>query len=104
MSSDHEEFWSALPEKVMHRVRVPMVEALWWIEEPLSAMTTVDVLDGYITVWDAAYHLRVLKSLGVVEPVPSDTGGGRQNASFEVRYRLVGQSNGFEDESDVSAK
>jgi hypothetical protein len=81
-----------------------MVEAFWWIGEPLSAITTVDVLDGYITVWDAAYHLRALEALGVVEPVPNDTGSGRQNASFEVRFRLVGQSNGLGDESDVPTK
>jgi hypothetical protein len=98
VSSDYEEFWSALPKRVMHRIRVPMVEALWWIGEPLSATTTVDVLDGYITVSDAAYHLRVLKSLGVAEPVPNDTGSRRPKTSFEVRFRLVGQSNGFEDD------
>lgn len=89
MSSPLEEFWSTLPEKVMHPLRVPIIEALWWIGEPLSALRTVDVLDGHLSMWEAAHHLRVLETLDVVEPVPPHTGQTTsQREVFDVRYRL----------------
>ncbi len=88
MSSDREEFWSALPEKAIHPRRVPMLEALWWIGEPLSAIATVDVLDGYTSMWEAAHHLRALEALDVVEPaLPSGQPKSRREG-FDVPYRL----------------
>lgn len=89
MSGDCQEFWSTLPEKVLHSVRVPIVEALWWIGEPLSAIALVDVLDGYLSMWEAVYHLRVLEALDVVEPssVVTDSGASGEDR-FDLPYRL----------------
>jgi hypothetical protein len=94
MSSQHEEFWLSVPEKALHPIRVPVLEALWWIGEPLSAIGLVDVLDGYLTMWEAAHHLETLETLGVVEP--SSTGQARENKNqrFEVQYRLRAASDG----------
>lgn len=95
MSSEHEEFWSALPENVLHPARVPIVEALWWIGEPLSAIALVDVLDGFLSMWDAAHHLRVLDALDVAEPSPVDMDCGRsRNDLFDVPYRLKDRDSG----------
>lgn len=95
MNSDCEEFWSTLPEKALHSVRVPIIEALWWIGEPLSAIAVVDVLDGYLSMWEAAYHLRVLDALDVVEPssVDTDFGASREDL-FDVPYRLKDRNSG----------
>ncbi|HET7054319.1 MAG TPA: helix-turn-helix domain-containing protein [Solirubrobacterales bacterium] len=89
MNRDHEEFWSALPEKVIHPVRVPVVEALRWIDEPLSAIEIVDVLDGFVSMWEAAHHLRALQALGVVKLVPADHDEGKRNDSFAEQFRLT---------------
>jgi hypothetical protein len=92
VNSDREEFWSTLPEKVRHPVRVPVVEALWWIGEPLSSVDMVDVLDGFLTMWEAAHHLQALEALDVVEPV-SDAGEGRRgplDIPFRLREREAG--------------
>lgn len=51
MSGKREELWSILPEKAHHPTREPMLEALWWIGEPLSAIDLVDVFDGFLTMW-----------------------------------------------------
>lgn len=93
MSSDYEEFWSGLPDKALHPHRVPMLEALRWIGEPLSAIALVDVLDGHLTMWETGHHLGVLDSLGVAEPVDAD---GRRSRSdvFHVPYRLKAQNSG----------
>ncbi len=89
MQDDNEEFWSSLPEKLSHPVRVPLVEALWWIGEPLSARETVDVLDGDFTMWEVAHHLRALEELGVVEAPTADPGrGASRHDGFDVPYRL----------------
>lgn len=89
MSSGCEEFWSTLPEKVLHPVRVPIAEALWWIGEPLSAIALADVLDGYLTMWEAAHHLRILDALDVAERSPADIdSGASRNDLFDAPYRL----------------
>lgn len=88
MSNDCEEFWSTLPEQVLHPVRVPIIEAFWWIGEPLSAIALVDVLDGFLSMWEAAHHLRVLDALDVVEPSSVVAGGASRDDRFNVPYRL----------------
>lgn len=95
MSNRYEEFWSALPEKVLHPARVSIIEALWRIGEPLSAIALVDVFDGCLSMWEAAHHLRVLDALDVAEPSPVDTGSGAsRNDLFDVPYRLKDRNPG----------
>lgn len=87
----YEEFWSTLPEKVLHPVRVPIIEALWWIAEPLSAIALVDLFDGLLSMWEAAHHLRVLEELKVVEPL--DDGVSRSDL-LDLPYRLKDRNSG----------
>jgi hypothetical protein len=89
MSGGNDGFWSTLPEKALHPVRVPIVEALWWIGEPLSAIALVEVLDGFLSMWEAAHHLRVLDALGVTEPSPAGAGSGASRDDlFDGPHRL----------------
>jgi hypothetical protein len=98
MRDGYGEFWSALPEKVLHPLRVPIIEALWWIGEPLSAIALVDVLDGFMSMGDAAHHLRVLDALDVVELVPVDADSGpSRDDFFDVPYRLTDRISGDSD-------
>ncbi len=85
MSDGYEEFWATLPEKVQHPVRVSIVEALWWIGEPLSAIALVDVFDGFLSMWEAAHHLHSLEALDVVEPLDS---APSRNDLLDLGYRL----------------
>jgi hypothetical protein len=91
VSGDYDEFWSSLPEKVLHPARVPIVEAFRWVGEPLSAIALVDVLDGIVTMWEAGYHLRILRRIDVVERAPAGKGRGRRSDLFDIPYRLKGQ-------------
>lgn len=89
MSGDYQDFWSALPAKAVHPRRVPMLEAFRWIGEPLTAIDTVDVLDGELDMGEAAHHLAVLEELGVLEARPvKRRPGQRRNDGFDVPYRL----------------
>jgi hypothetical protein len=90
VSGDYEGFWSSLPEKAEHPLRIPILEAFRWIAEPLSAVGLVDVLDGHITMWDAAHHLRALDRLDVVEPCSADRHLLGRRDAFDLPYCLTG--------------
>jgi hypothetical protein len=91
MSDSYEEFLSTLPEKVLHPVRVPILEALWRIGEPLSAIELVDVFDGFLSMWEAGHHLHVLEALDVVEPLDS---GASRNDLLDLPYCLKDRDSG----------
>jgi hypothetical protein len=64
-----------------------MLEALERIGEPLSAIEMVDVLDGYLTMWEAKYHLQVLRACGVIEFASTER-AGEADDEFRQRYKL----------------
>lgn len=89
MSGDYQDFWSALPPKAVHPRRVPMLEAFRWIGEPLTAIDTVDLLEGELDMWEAARHFGALEELDVLEARPvKRRRGQRRNDGFDVPYRL----------------
>jgi hypothetical protein len=88
--ADWDDFWDALRDRVCDPIQVPMLEALWWIGEPLSAIELVDVLDGYLTMWEAKGHLEVLHELGVVEPASAEQ-SRKQESDFRVSYSIKGR-------------
>lgn len=90
MDGDHAGFWSTVPVKAEHPTRVMILEALLWIGEPLSAVQLVDMLDGDVSMWEAAHHLRALQALDVVEPTEIDTGGELpRDDGFDMPYWLI---------------
>jgi hypothetical protein len=92
MEGEHEKFWAEIPRKALHPRRYPIIEAFWWMAEPLSAIALVDVLDGDITMWEAVRHLQALDALDVVEPDPSSSDEGESEyAPFYAPYCLKGR-------------
>lgn len=94
MTGAHDGLWASIPNEALHPVRVPIIEALWWVGRPLSALALVDVLDGFLTMWEATYHLRVLDELGVAEPVSAVTKKRPKGGRLLEPYRLKGQEPG----------
>jgi hypothetical protein len=94
VSDDCKEFWVALPEKAVHPLRDPILEAFRWVAEPLSAIDLVNVLDGYITMWEAAHHLEFLDALEVVEPYPAGRDPLARRDVFDLPYRLLAPNAG----------
>jgi hypothetical protein len=93
MTREGDDFWDALGDHAFDPIQVPMLEALWRVGEPLSASRMVDVLDGYLSMWEAAYQLAALRALGIVEPTSTDQ-PGRQTSDFDVPYRLKTTASG----------
>jgi len=95
VSWDYDEFWALVPEKAFHPYRVPILEALRTVDEPLSAIDLVDLFDGDgITMWEAEHHLRALKGLGVVEADPKSRDSRDRGNVFDLPYRLTISADG----------
>jgi hypothetical protein len=92
MSGGYGEAWATIPAKALHPTRVPVIEALLRIDEPLSAIDLGNLLDGLLSRRGAAYHLGVLETLNVVQrDGPFEThGAASQRALFDGRYRPKG--------------
>ncbi len=73
--SDPDQFWGMLGARLLHPIQVQIIEAMLWIDRPLSASTLVQVFDGKIRPSTVAYHvlrlnsLRALKKVGKREPL-----------------------------------
>ena len=69
--SDPDQFWATLGARLLHPVQVQIIEAMLWIDYPLSASELVKVFGGKPHLSKLAYHVRRLKSLGALRPAGS---------------------------------
>lgn len=93
MTREGDDFWDALGDHALDPIQVPMLEALRRIGEPLSAIRMVDVLNGDLSMWEAADHLETLRALGIVEPTSADQ-PDKEASDFDVPYRLKTAASG----------
>jgi len=61
--------WEDCVPHFVHPYKVAIIEALLWINEPLSAGDCVRVLDGVASSSLLSWHLRVLADLGILKSV-----------------------------------
>jgi hypothetical protein len=62
--------WDALVPHVVHPVKVSIVEAMSWMDQPLSSTELVRLIDDEgIYLSHVAYHVRKLADAGAIEPV-----------------------------------
>lgn len=59
--------WAALVPRVLHPLKVAIIEALLWIGIPLSASDLNKVLDKRFGVGLVSYHLKCLAKLGALK-------------------------------------
>ena len=62
--------WAALVSRLVHPLKVEIIEALLWIDEPLSPSDLLKVFDmkrGSLSM--VAYHTKELARVGVIEVV-----------------------------------
>lgn len=80
--------WETLVPLLVHPAKVTIIEALAWIEEPLSATDLDRLLQGHVGVSLLSYHLRKLAELGAIERVRQETVRG----AVQTFYALPGRS------------
>jgi len=61
--------WEALVPRLVHPVKVEIIEAMSWIGLPLSATDLDRILRGRVGVSLLSYHLRKLAEVGALERV-----------------------------------
>jgi hypothetical protein len=62
--------WSALVPRVVHPLRVAIVEALLWLDQPLSSTDLVKLLDDpEIYLSHVAYHVSRLVEASALKPI-----------------------------------
>jgi hypothetical protein len=76
--------WAALVARLLHPVDVQIIEALQWIEQPLSADELSEVFDGAWSWAKVSHHIRRLHRLDAVEVSEIQT---KPNIA-DIRYRL----------------
>lgn len=59
-------FWAALAAQMLHTCQVQIIEAMRWVDQPLSASELVEVLGAGQPLSTIAYHVRRLDSLGAL--------------------------------------
>lgn len=80
--------WETLVPLLVHPAKVAMIEAMDWIEEPLSATDLDRLLQDQAGVSLLSYHLRKLAELGVIEQVRQEHVRG----AVQTFYALPGYS------------
>ena len=64
-----DDFWDALPGRLLHETQVEIIEAMRWIDQPMSASDLAKVLYRNPNLPGLSYHVRRLKDLGVLKYV-----------------------------------
>lgn len=76
--------WGALAARVVHPVQVQVIEAMQWIDRPLSTAELVRIFDHDLEMGIVAHHIRRLAALEAIAP----TGTRRVRGAVETYYRL----------------
>jgi predicted MarR family transcription regulator len=77
--------WAVLVPQAIHPRRVEIIEAMRWLDNPLSSSDLVQVLDKKFTVNHLAYHVRELWKAGALEK----TRTRQVRGAMETYYKLV---------------
>lgn len=78
---DGDFYWGAPAARLLHPVQVGIIEALRWIDRPLSATDLFHVFEGKRVAPRIEYHLRRLTRLEAVAPCNAErAGAGAESA------------------------
>ncbi|HWO84081.1 MAG TPA: hypothetical protein VNM38_09885 [Solirubrobacterales bacterium] len=69
MSNNDHFNWDTLVSYLIHPVKVAIIEAMEWVDVPLSPRELDLIFDEEFGVSLVAYHMRTLAEVGVVEKV-----------------------------------
>jgi hypothetical protein len=87
--------WESLVSRLVHPLKVSIIEALDWIEVPLSAKELDRVLDEEFGVSLVSYHMRRLADVGAIERVDQQAVRGALQRFYALAEREPAGSNLF---------
>jgi DNA-binding transcriptional regulator GbsR (MarR family) len=59
--------WNGLVVRLLHETQLQIIEAMQWIDRPMSASQLVHVFDESTSLSSVSYHVRRLRKLGIVK-------------------------------------
>lgn len=65
--------WAGLVSQAVHPLRVMIIEALRWIDQPLSPSEFHEVFEQLFGLSQISYHVKVLAKAGVLVEVGNQT-------------------------------
>jgi hypothetical protein len=77
--------WEALIGRLIHPTQLAVIEAMRWIDRPLSPAQLVRVFDSGMQLPSVAYHVSRLADLGVLKPA----GTRKVRGAVEHFFRLA---------------
>lgn len=75
--------WLSLIPRVIHPLKVAIIEAMLWIDQPLSASDLAKVFSREFSLGLVAYHLKELEKAAVTEVV-----GDRQVRGAKEKFHF----------------
>jgi hypothetical protein len=66
---DPDQFWATLGARLLHPIQVQIIEAMLWVDRPMSASVLVKVFGEELRLSTVAYHVRRLGSLCALKTV-----------------------------------
>lgn len=82
--------WSVLVPRLVHPTKVLILEAMLWIDRPLSASELNEVFEGKPDMSSISHHVRSLAGAGVLSCV----GKHRVRGAWKRTYDLVASDHG----------
>jgi hypothetical protein len=79
--------WAALVTQVVHPTKVTVIEAMLWIDRPLSATDLAKSFDREFGLSHISYHLKTLAKAGVLK----STGQRQVRGTTETFYFFAGR-------------
>jgi hypothetical protein len=58
--------WDGLLVRLLHKTQLEIIEAMGWVNRPMSASQLVQVFDESTTLASVSYHVRRLRGIGVL--------------------------------------
>jgi hypothetical protein len=80
-------FWEGLALRLLHPTQLLVIEAIWWIDEPLSATLLQSVYEDRISLSLLSYHCKRLEALEVLEKVGEVPVRGVSEKLFDLADR-----------------
>lgn len=85
--------WQVLVPRLIHSTKVLIIEAMLWIERPLSATELAKMTNGAIAISSFSYHLDRLRDAEALEVVTKLKARKSQGAKKEKFFYFPGEHN-----------
>ena len=77
--------WVTLVPRLVHPIKVGIIEALWHIDKPLSATDLKEIFDGKVELSHVSYHVLALAKVGVIRKVRQRQSRGAIQKFYRLR-------------------